>query len=185
MSRIKPYQGTSANRLSQLIRNAQMPVLPGNVAFTFGAPKPGTKPVPGATEVVVAATTGKRQDAPVTVNYKRLSVAVLNRLPPGELVPFDPMIFPTTMHAVLPQINAGLGLDLTPEEVEDAELPSIPINGITITINESSLAWLPGDYFFLYAPAADQPAGRGENGAIPTDERRRIRVLELPKTAPI
>jgi hypothetical protein len=185
MSRIKPYQGTSANRLSQLIRNAQTPVLPGKVAFTFGVPQPGTKPVPGATEVVVEASAGKRHDAPVTVNYKRLSVAVLNKLPPGELVPFDPMIFPTTMHGVLPQLNAGLGLDLVADEVEDVELPSIPINGITITIKDNSLAWLPGDYFFLYAPAADQPAGRGENGQIPTDERRRIRVLELPKPEPI
>jgi hypothetical protein len=109
-----------------------------------------------------------------------LSVEALNRLPEGELVPFDPITFPTTMHAILPAVNAGLGLDLIPEEVEDVELPSIPVNGLTLTITGSSLAWLAGEYFFPYVPAADQPASRSEVGTIPTDERRRIRVLELP-----
>lgn len=180
MSRIKPYQGTSAARLSQLIRSAQQPALPSGVAFQFGLPTAGTKPVPGSTAVVVEARAGARRDAPVTINYKRLSLEALKRLPAGELVPFDPILFPTTMHSILPQINAGLGLDLSEDEVVDVALPGIPVNGLTITITATSLAWLPGEYFFPYAPAADQPAGRAVSGAIPTDEKLRIRVLELP-----
>lgn len=181
MSRIKPYQGTSEFRLSQLIRNAQKPPLPGSTTFKFGLPAVGTAPVPGATAIAVDAYAGKRHDPAVTVNYKRLSAEVLKKLPPGELVPFDPMIFPTTMHAILSQVNAGLGLNLVPEEVADTDLPTIPVNGLTLTINDTSVAWLAGDYFFEYAPGSIQPAGRGVSGAIPTDERMRLRVLELPQ----
>lgn len=181
MSRIKPYQGTSHARLSQLIRSAQNPPLPGGVSFNFGTPETGARPVPGSTKISVAAQVRARIDPQTTVYYKRLGLDVLNKLPVGEIVPFDPIVFPTTMHAILPQINAGLGLDLSTEEVDDVLMPSIPVNGLTIKINANSLAWIAGDYFFPYAPHADQPAGRGVTGAIPTDERRRIRVLELPQ----
>jgi hypothetical protein len=181
MSRIKPYQGTSHARLSQLIRSAQNPPLPSGVSFEFGVPEVGGRPVPGATKITLQAKVRARVDPQTTVHYKRLGLDVLNKLPDGELVPFDPIIFPTTMHAILPQVNAGLGLDLSADEVDDMLLPAIPVNGLTIKINSKSLAWLAGEYFFPYAPHADQPAGRGVSGAIPTDERRRIRVLELPQ----
>lgn len=184
MTRIKPYQGTSHTRLSQLIRSSQVPPLPSSTTFTFGPVREGTQPVPGATEIDVAAHAGTRHDAAVTVNYKRLSAEALKRLPAGEIVPFDPMTFPTTMHAILPQINNALGLNLVANEVLDVALPSIPENGITITITASSLAWLAGEYLFPYAPNADRPAGRGAGGAIPTDEQRRIRLLELPVDEP-
>ncbi|BAW19128.1 hypothetical protein [Ralstonia phage RP31] len=178
MSRIKPYAGTSQARLSQLIRSAQQPVLPSAVNFNFGAPELGSAPVEGSTTVQAEAYTTTRQDEPLAINYKRLSFDALKRLPPGELVPFDPITFPTTVHAILPQINAGLGLDLVTSEVEDTPLDTLPINGITVTITDTSLAWLPGDYFFPYTPNAPLPAARGENGQIPTDQNLRIRVLE-------
>lgn len=179
MPRIKPYQGTSKERLSQLIRDAQQPTLPQTVSFDFEQPVADTDPnVIGSTSVMATAKTGNRVDPAVNVNYKRLSAEVLWDLPPGELIPFDPMIFPTTTHAILPAINQALGLNLLPEEVVNTPLYSIPENGITITITENSLAWRAGSYLFTYAPNADTQAGRGESGAIPTDERRRIRVLE-------
>ena len=97
-------------------------------------------------------------------------------------MPFNPITFPTTMHAILPQLNEALGLNLVASEVSNVALPDIPVNGITITIT-TSLAWLPGEYFFKYVPGATRPAARGVTGAIPTDELRRIRVLELPTVA--
>ena len=179
MPRIKPYGGTSKERLSHLIRKAQRPALSSTVSFDFDNPVEDTAShVIGATKVVTKAKTGHRIDKAVNVGYKRLSAEVLLDLPPGELLPFDPMQFPTTMHAILPQINQALGLDLVTDEVVNTPLLSIPENGLTITITENSLAWRPGDYLFTYAPNADKQAGRGVNGAIPTDERRRIRVLE-------
>lgn len=182
MSRIKPYKGTSQARLSQLIRSAQSPALPSNVNFDFGAPTAGSAPVEGSTTVSAEAYSTGRRDQPVDINYKRLSVDALKRLPSGELVPFDPIIFPTSVHAILPQINAALGLDLVTSELEDTVLPSIPVNGLTLTVTEASLAWLPGEYFFSYVPDAPVPGARGEDGRIPTDERRRIRLLEEPIT---
>jgi hypothetical protein len=155
------------------------------VSFEFGTPEAGARPVVGSTKIALQAKVRARIDPQTTVYYKRLGLDVLNKLPDGELVPFDPIIFPTTMHAILPQINAGLGLDLSAEEVDDALMPVIPVNGVTIKINSNSLAWIAGEYFFPYAPHADQPAGRSETGAIPTDERRRIRVLELPQESAI
>lgn len=181
MSRIKPYQGTSKERLSQLVRDAQRPPLASTVSFDFNQPIADTdSEVIGATIVETTAKTSKRTDPPVNVNYKRLSAEVLLDLPPGELLPFDPLLFPTTVHAILPVINQALGLNLLPEEVVNTSLLTIPENGITITITENSLAWRAGSYLFTYAPHADKQAGRGVNNAIPTDERRRIRVLELP-----
>ena len=179
MPRIKPYGGTSKERLSHLIRKAQRPALSSTVSFDFDNPvKDIASPVNGATKVVTKAKAGNRIDRSVNIGYKRLSAEVLLDLPPGELLPFDPMQFPTTLHAILPQINQALGLDLVTDEVVNIPLLTIPENGITITITENSLAWKPGDYLFTYAPHADKPASRGVNGAIPTDERRRIRVLE-------
>lgn len=180
MPRIKPYSGASASRLSTLIRKAQNPPLPEAVTFTFGAPAVGTVPVAGATVVDVTASVNGRQEDPVAVDYKRLSGDALHRLPPGELVPFNPITFPTTMHAILPQINEGLGLNLTTDEVLNVDLPNIPVNGITLTIRPASLAWLPGEYFYRYAPNSVRASARGAGLGIPTDERRRIRVLEVP-----
>lgn len=179
MPRIKPYSGTSKERLSHLIRKAQRPALSSTVSFDFKNPVADVaSPVHGATKVMTKAKAGNRVDKAVNINYKRLSAEVLLDLPPGELLPFDPMMFPTTMHAILPQINQALGLDLITDEVVNTSLLAIPENGLTITITENSLAWKSGDYLFTYAPYADKQAGRGVNGAIPTDERRRIRVLE-------
>lgn len=180
MPRIKPYQGTSQTRLSQLIRKAQTPALPTSVNFDFGTPSAGPDPVAGSTTVAAEAYSTGRRDNPKDVNYTRLSLDALSRLPEGELVPFDPMTFPTTVHAILPQINAGLGLNLVATEVVDDTLTSIPVNGLTLTVTSASLAWLPGEYFFPYAPNSQQPAARNVDGNIPTDERRRIRVLEQP-----
>lgn len=180
MSRIKPYQGTSQERLSQLIRDAQQPALASTVSFTFDEPVAVVDSPIGATNIMTTAKAGSRIDPPVNIRYKRLSAEVLWDLPPGELLPFDPVIFPTTVHSILPIINQALGINLIPEEVVNTTIMTIPENGITITITEKSLAWKAGDYLFTYAPNADKQAGRGVSGAIPTDERRRIRILELP-----
>lgn len=180
MSRIKPYKGTSQERLSELIRVSQPSRLPSYVNFNFGPPRPGPEPDEKSTTVLAEAYTSNRHDAPVAVNYRRLSVDALTRLPPGELVPFDPITFPTTVHAILPQINAALGLDLVTSEVRDEPLDVMPLNGITVKINDTSLAWLAGEYFFPYAPKAPLQTARGQNGGIPTDEKRRLRVLENP-----
>lgn len=180
MPRIQPYKGTSQARLSQLIRVAQQPVLPADVNFTFGAPQAGSEPVDGSTTVSAEAYQANRHDPPVDIHYTRLSVDALKRLPAGEIIPFDPILFPTTVHAILPQINKALGLDLVGSEVEDTPLPDIPANGLTIMVTSASLAWLPGEYFFPFAPSAPLPTARGSGGGIPTDERMRLRVLEAP-----
>jgi hypothetical protein len=121
-----------------------------------------------------------RRDPPVELNFKRLSIEALSRLPVGEIIPFDPILFPTSVHAILPQINKALGLDLVTSELEDTVLAEVPVNGLTLTLTASSLAWLPGEYFFSYAPNASQQTARGMGGSIPTDELRRLRVLEVP-----
>lgn len=180
MPRIKPYKGASQARLSQLIRSAQQPVLPSGVNFTFGSPSAGPEAVEGSTTVSAAAYATGRNDPPVDINYTRLSLDALSRLPAGEIVPFDPILFPTSVHAILPQINAALGLDLVASELVNAPLPEIPANGLTLTVTTDSLAWLPGDYFFPYAPNAGQQVARSTGNGIPTDELRRLRVLEVP-----
>lgn len=178
MPRIKPYQGTSYERLSTLIRNAQKPALPKSVTFVFESLVGEVDSE--VTSIVAVAKVNKRVDPAETLQYTRLSLGVLFHLPVGELLPFGQMSFPTTVHAILPLINEALGLNLIPEELEDTELPTIPVNGLPLTVTSVSLAWLPGTYLFAYPPGADQPVARSEQGAIPTDERRRMRLLEKP-----
>jgi hypothetical protein len=179
MSRIKPYQDTSQARLSELIRKAQSPALSPSVSFIFSTPlDDDTQSVIGGTTVTAMAKVGLRTDPALVVKYKRLGADVLWDLPAGELHTFEQIAFPTSVHAALPIINRALGLDLLPEEVVNTQLLTLPENGITITITNNSLAWLPGNYLFSYAPKADERARRGINGSIPTDERKRIRVLE-------
>lgn len=184
MPRILPYKGTSHARLSQLIRDGQNPVLPSNVNFEFGQPSQGPHTEnPGSTTIATVAYAPQRRDPSIDIDFFRLAGDAPKRLPPGELIPFDPILFPTSVHAILPQINQALGLDLVDSEVEDTALPTLPVNGLTIKILPGSLAWLPGEYMYGYAPNSIQPARVAEGGALPVDERRRIRVLEKPITS--
>lgn len=181
MARTKPYGvKNSKQRLSDLIRANQTPPLTPLVVFDFTDLGPGNLPVDGATSIKARAYTTDRDDLPRTIQYKRLSVDVLHELPVGELVPFANFETPTTFHAILDKFNEATGLLLEPHEVVNTDIDEIPEEGITITITDTSLAWLPGEYFFRYAPGATStyPAKRGAGAGFPTDHLGRLRIKE-------
>lgn len=148
MPRIKPYAGTSQTRLSELIRNAQQPPLPTAVQYTFSNLRTGTASVDGATDVTVVASVGPRTDPAIDINYQRLSIDVLSLLPPGFIEEVPVQELPFSIHDILPEINAALGIDLLPEEVVD-EVFTEALETYPLTINEpASYAWYSSVYYF-------------------------------------
>lgn len=151
MARIKPYAGTSFDRLSALISKAQTPVLPSTVSYTFTDLREGTGPLEGATDITVVASIGSRVDPPEDVTYQRLSIDVLSLLPPGEVVLVPAIEVPFSIHQTLDKINTALGINLLPEEVVDEEFTEQKeLYPLTIDGN-NSLAWLNSVYQFKMA----------------------------------
>lgn len=187
MARIKPYRGKSKERLNALIRGSTVPSIPQDITLLIDDVVRKQQEENTNTEVDVRAVMLHGTSEPITLKYRRLNIGHLKHLPTGELVPFENISFPTTVHAILPIINEALGVNLQWQEVINDRIDSIPPNGLTIRVNEASHAWLQGSHLFGFAPGADGCAARGVDNRIPTDERKRIRVLEKNPvvTAPV
>lgn len=152
MSRIKPYYGTSEARLSALVRSSQPTPLPSSVQFQFGLPKLSDIPVDGATETTANIVVNGVVIESTLINWRRLSLSALTRLPAQEIleVPYRP--FPFSIHDILPEINEALGLSLLPSEVENHTFtrrhdtwPHL----YPLAIKEAaSYAWYSSVYFF-------------------------------------
>jgi hypothetical protein len=82
------------------------------------------------------------------VFYRRLGLTALDRLSEGFI---QPVIIPTTpfrIHDILPQINAALGLDLSPDEVVDQTFFAVQDDYPLRIIEANSLAWFDSDFRF-------------------------------------
>ena len=180
MARIKPYRGKSKERLNAMIRATTVPAIPKDITLLISDTVEQEQGQNTNSKVDVRAVMSHGVSAPITLKYRRLNIGMLKRLPNGELLPYKDIAFPTTVHQILPIINEALGVDLHWSEVINDRVDSIPANGLTIRINENSHAWRAGTHLFGYAPGADGQAARGQDLRIPTDERKRIRVLEKP-----
>lgn len=178
MARIKPYRGKSKDRLNAMIRATTVPAIPRDISLQISDEIKQEKKDNTNSAVDVQAVMQHSISEPITLRYRRLNVGHLKYLPNGELLPYENIVFPTTVHQILPIINEALGINLHWSEVINDIIESIPPNGLTIRVNENSHAWLPGAHLFGFAPGADGAAARAVDKRIPTDERRRIRVLE-------
>lgn len=177
MARIKPYRGESINRLRSLVRLSQKPALPIGVNLAFGALSEGISEEHN-TSVMTTATDVNNKSTEKKLIYKRLDVYCLNWLPPGELLPYANIKFPTTTHAILSIINEALGINLKTSEVVNEPIPSIPPNGIQLKIAAGSYAWIEGEALFIYTPNAPAKAARSLDRRIPVSLEGRIRVLK-------
>lgn len=147
MARIKPYAGTSFDRLAALISSAQTPPLPNTVHYVFSDMQGSSDPLDGSTEISVVASIGSRVDPAKVVQYERLSIDVLSLLPDGEVEAVPAIEVPFSTHQILGQINAALGIDLLPEEVVD-QVFTEQSELYPLTINNNSLSWLASVFQF-------------------------------------
>lgn len=147
MARLTPYEGLSHDRLTELIKNSQPKPLPVGVSFEFRNVVALPSQTFGDTRVSVTPILQGIPKVEQQVLYYRLSLDVLHELPEGSILPIENVVWPTTLHALLPYLNECMGLDLLPSEVENYAINEQPVR-ITVNILPGCLAWVPGPYYF-------------------------------------
>lgn len=160
MSDTNPYQGSSAQRLTDLINNDNDTTLVLGSDFTFGPMSVYVDEAGRNTQVALIPGPGTRYKA-ATVHYTRLGIDTLSELPDGSLKAVAVGPTPIVIHDILPQINFALGLTLTVDEVQNNTFGE-RLDSYDLTIRENaSLAWL-GSTFQFAARHPDEP--------VPIDE---------------
>lgn len=139
-----------------MVNRANKKNLVYGVDFIFGVPTADSGVDGRNTKVDVIPLRNLNKYKMADVSYARLSVNVLNLLPDGFTKPVLIHAVPFRIHEILPRINEALGLDLVPEEVEDALCESVD-ELYTLTIKEGSLAWLPSSIEFVAQHVTDIP----------------------------
>lgn len=140
----KPYGGSSAQRLVDLINAANGSNLQEGVDFRFGALK-AVDSGEGFNTRVRLHRLSERYGSDVDIEYVRRPISDLEELPERWIV--SPNVrAPFRVHDVLHEFNNATGLDLLPHEVENTYYPE-ERDDYRITITDSSLAWLPGSYY--------------------------------------
>lgn len=175
MARTKPYSGRSLDRLVSLINLNNGLNLNYNTDFTLT----------NLTSVV--GTNGRNTQLTFTprqfqfynnqnIQYKRLSLAVLNTLPAEEIQKVVIQRVPFFTHEVLPEINEALGLNLDPSEVLN-ELHTSIVDSYRIKIrdNSASFAWLESEFYFQ---AQHQNVRLMEDGSVRLMEDGSPRLME-------
>lgn len=186
MNRVKPYKGRSTHRLADLIKEANPKLKRENISFEFGSPVP----VVGwlNTELMVRPIV---LDTPNTcgcetvpalfekIRYRRLDLNVLNLLPACEIKPVENVSVPFNIHAILPQINEALGLDLTADEVVDRRYENAATHYKLEIRGDHNLAWAPSFYMFETTLTYDTNTRLLEDGTVRDVEDGKPRVSEI------
>jgi hypothetical protein len=123
MGRLKPYSGTSLDRLVLEINRINNLHLVYGEDFTLSMPWAATGSNGRNTEVTFTPLVFNGGFKQQVLRYTRLNLDVLGKLPEGAVLPVFIKDLPTTARAILGTINEALGIDLSPEEVEDTPYP--------------------------------------------------------------
>lgn len=178
MARLMPYAGTSHDRLTELIKNSQPSALPPDVRFVFRNVVALPSQEVGDTRVSVTPYLHDVPKMEQQVLYYRLPIDVLYDLPEGSILPIGGVVWPTTLHELLPQINIALGLDLLPNEVENYAINEKPLR-ITLNILPGCLAWMPGPYYFNVDDSLPDGVRITQDRAIRVTNEGAIRILTI------
>lgn len=147
MAKIRPYKGTSPQRLVALINQENGSDLQLGIDLSFGPPAPWVDEQARNTKISAIPSPTSIYKKPQDVFYWRLNLRVLDNLPDGVVEKVVIPGFPFSIHSILPAINAALGLDLRPEEVEDTLYETEQaLYSLTIKADVSE-AWI-GDFEF-------------------------------------
>lgn len=139
-----------------MVNRANKKNLVYGVDFIFGIPIADSGVDGRNTKVDVIPLRNLKTYKAADVFYQRLPLNVLNLLPEGFTKPVLIHAVPFRIHQILPRINEALGLDLMPEEVEDALCESVD-ELYTLTVKEGSLAWLASSVEFVAQHVTDIP----------------------------
>lgn len=147
MDHLTPYGGLSTNRLTAMINQDNRSALRYGVDFTFGQPElfAGTG---GRNTRVKLVSLKPNRYWDEWIYYRRLPLTALDRLPEGMVKPVPISSLPFSIHQLLPQINAALGLDLVQEEVEDATFFAPQSDYPLRIVDANSVAWYNSDFHF-------------------------------------
>lgn len=143
---IKPYEGLSRDRLTNLINSDNNTSLVEGVDFTYSTLTIQSGPN-GRNTAVNVIPVDDTTFQPSTVRFYRLNISVLSLLPEGEINLVDVPDLPFTTHDILANINLSLGLNLVEEEVENITYDEVR-SEYPLTIVQGSFAWLPSTYYF-------------------------------------
>ena len=143
--RIRPYGGSSSDRLTKLINRANNANLVEGIDFEYGEPVAASAVGTNTKVALYAKREGFRNHI---LHYRRLDIGALALLPQSEVEAVFVESWPVNIHSELEKINESLGLDLTPEEVVDLTYYDSGQEKIPLKISDKSLAWLPGEYLF-------------------------------------
>lgn len=156
MNEIKPYAGKSNDRLTTLINADNRLIaeeageeyvdLVEGVDFTYGIMAAAVGPGGRNTKIEIIPT-DLDNFTTSTPGYTRLSIDTLSQLPEDYTDPLEILTYPFSIHDILDEINAALGLDLTPEEVVNTVI-NTPAMRHPLTINATSVAWIASTYNF-------------------------------------
>jgi hypothetical protein len=147
MPSLTPYIGLSNLRLTAMVNKDNNKTLTEGVDFTYGEivaiiGRDGRNAMVRLTPVA-----GSGYPSAQEIQYWRLGIDALGRLPAGSTDSVPVPRLPFNIHGILPVINTALGLNLRPAEVEDSiyteEAPSYALK-----IVDGSLAWFPSTYNF-------------------------------------
>lgn len=145
----KPYAGASNDRLTVLMNQDNGTNFVEGVDFTFG-PVEAYNSAQNRNSRIKIIPTDTEKYREVYVYYRRLPISILENLPEGFLDKVKITTYPFTIHGILADINAALGLDLKPEEVQDETFTEARTQ-YPLQIVAGSLAWLPSVYNFKTA----------------------------------
>lgn len=176
MATMKPYGGTSLNRLVEMINKDNNTSLEYVTDFTFETLYP--KNTPGGRNTAIKLVPADPRFRTTEMRYRRLSLEVLRYLP-AEFIKKVPIAsLPFKIHDILDDINIALGLDLLPEEVLNKEYNTPQLRyDLTIVGPTASHAWLESTYAFeVDAPFLDLRVS--EDGSIRILEDGTPRMLE-------
>lgn len=160
--RIKPYGGSSRNRLTKLINSANATALVEGIDFEYGEPIEDLRQNTNTRISILPLRPGHRIQQ---VNYRRLNINALQALPPNIISKVNVRSWPFSIHENLEEINEALGLNLVPEEVHDDVYYDEGQITLYLRITEASHAWLPGSYPFKISTT------------VPLDEVWPVRIL--------
>lgn len=147
MANLTPYRGLSTQRLTAMINQDNRSALRHGVDFTFGQPELFADNNGRNTRVkLISLKPDRYRDE--WVYYRRLPLTALDRLPSGMVHPVAIASLPFSIHQILPQLNAALGLDLVPSEVQDANFSTPQSDYPLRIVDANSVAWYDSDFHF-------------------------------------
>lgn len=146
--RMKPYGGSSSDRLTRLINESNGTSLVEGIDFEYGEPLAESV---GRTNTKVALHVKHEDFRNQFLHYRRLDIGALALLPKSEKEAVYINSWPVSIHQELSKINASLGLNLTTEEVVNAVHHDRGQDKLPLKISNKSLAWLPSEYLFEIA----------------------------------